>query len=113
MTGRDVTAGLLVAAAVVVWLVGATTAIWPVDGVRQTTLLVTALGVAAATVGATRREPMRPAEMRGPAALGLLAALAAVTGLLTGSAAALAALVLLLVSLWMLATLRHALSRRR
>ncbi|MDD7967951.1 hypothetical protein [Actinomycetospora lemnae] len=107
MRPRDVAAGLLVLAAVVVWLLGSTTVLAPFDGVRGTALLVTALGVAAAGVGGAWGGPIAPAAMRAPAALGLLTGIVAVVTMVSGSPAALFALVLLTVVLWLLATLRH------
>lgn len=110
MSGRDVTAGVLVAAAVAAWLLAgdafATT--------RITALVVTVFGVAACLVGGWWLRSMAdPFVVRPLAALGLLAALTAVIALITGSAAALTVLVLLTVGLWVLATVHHAGVRRR
>ncbi|GAA4880526.1 hypothetical protein [Actinomycetospora straminea] len=107
MRRRDVAAGLLVLAAVLVWLLGTTTVLAPFDGVRGSALLVTALGVAAEVVGGAWRGRISPAAMRGPAALGLVTAIVAVVTVVSGSPAGLFVLVLLTVVLWMLATLRH------
>jgi hypothetical protein len=103
---RDVAAGLLVLAAVAAWVLGG--AVWSTSaGVRGTAALVLALGVAAAVVGGGWVSPVPSLALRAPGALGLLAALAGVAALVTGSAAALRVLVLLTVALWGLATLRH------
>ncbi|MHC1557854.1 hypothetical protein ACR9E3_02800 [Actinomycetospora sp. C-140] len=113
MTVRDVAAGVLVALAVAAWVFG-TAFLAPLDGARGTAVVMTALGLAAALVGGTWHEPVRnPTVLRAPAALGLVAMLAALTGIATGSRAALSVLVLLLVVLWMLATLHHLSGTRR
>ncbi|PVZ06345.1 hypothetical protein [Actinomycetospora cinnamomea] len=114
MNRRDSAAGVLVAAAVVVWVFGSTPAgAELLAGVRGTALLVTALAAAAALVSGAWREPADPVALRAPAALGLVAVLVAIVTVLTASATALAVLVLLVLALWALATLRHATTRWR
>lgn len=112
MSRRDVAAGLLVTVAVAIGVLGPQATGSP-DGVRAATLLVIVLGVAAAVVGGAWEERMTPAAMHAPAALGVLATGAGVLALLSGSAEALIALVVVVTALWAVATLRHTTTRRR
>ncbi|MDD7939628.1 hypothetical protein PHK61_14485 [Actinomycetospora lutea] len=110
---RDVVAGLLVLAAVGVWAVGAVPGTaWPLAGTRSTALVVLVLGLAAAWVGGAGRASMPPSVMRPLAALGLIAAATATVTLVTGSPLGLSVLVLLVVVLWLLATVHHLSARR-
>jgi nucleotide-binding universal stress UspA family protein len=100
VSSRDVVAGVLVALAVVVWVVGGVAEVFL--STRATALAVVVLGLAACLVGGWWMRPMLgdPAVMRPLAALGVLAALAAGATLVTGSLATLLVLVLLTAALW-------------
>jgi hypothetical protein len=114
VTRRDAVAGLLVAAAVAVWALGPVAGpSWPLAETRVVGVVVLVLGVSAVVVGGSWASVATEPEVTRPlAALGLLAALAAVATVLTGSAVTLSVLVLLTVVLWALATVHHLAARR-
>ncbi|GAA4759606.1 hypothetical protein [Actinomycetospora chibensis] len=112
MSRRDLMAGLLVTLAVAIGVLGPAATGSP-DGVRAATMLVIALGLTAAVVGGAWGEWVTPATVRAPAALGVVAAGAAVLALVSGSAEALIALVVVITALWAVAILRHATTGRR
>ena len=116
LTWRDAVTTLLAGAVIAVYLAFLDgTHLWLISGARGTAVTVLLLGLAGASVLATARHLPTAADSTAVrvylAFAGLLAAAvlaAAVIGVVTGSAAALAALVLLTVSLWLVATVRHA-----
>ncbi|WP_274231774.1 hypothetical protein [Actinomycetospora straminea] len=114
MTRNDVVAGFLVLAAVAAFAMASVPdTTWPLADTRLTAVVVLVLGLTAAVVGGSwRTAASELAVMRPLAALGGLAALAAVITLITGSRVVLAVLVVLTVVLWLLATVHHLTTRR-
>jgi len=116
LTWRDAVSTLVTGAVIAVYLafLGGTH-LWLISSARGATAVVlilgvaggcalsTAVGLATAADSAVVRVYLALAGLLGAAALA-----AAVMGLVTGSPAALAALVVLTVTLWLIATVRHA-----
>lgn len=110
MRRRDAVAGALVAGAVVAALVGTVGGILPI---RTAGGVVIVLGLAAAVAGGWWTRPVGdPAVVAKLAALGLLTSIAAIVTVVAGRPESLIVLVVLTTGLWLLASVRHASTRR-
>jgi hypothetical protein len=116
LTWKDAVSALFMAAIVAVYLafLGGTH-LWLISGARGATAAVLVLGMTggcALGAAGTRFGAAEPVAVRiyltFVSLLVIVALATAVAGLVTGSTIALAALVLLTVSLWVISTVRHA-----
>jgi len=116
LTWRDAVATLLAGAIIAVYLAFLDgTHLWLISGARGTTVTVLLLGLTGGYVLGTARHLATAADTTAvrvylvfAGLLAMAALAAAVIGVITGSAAALAALVAVTISLWLVATVRHA-----
>src|SRR5437764_15217053 len=93
------------------------TSLWLISSARGTTAAVLVLGIVggcamsqAEELFTGSRSPLRVTLIAVTSVLGVTALAAAITGLVTGSTAALAVLVAATLALWLVATLRHLLA---
>jgi len=116
LTWRDAVSALFMAAIVAVYLAFLSgTHLWLISGARGATAAVLvlgmtvggALGAAGIRFGAAEPVAVR-VYLTFVSLLGIAALAVAVAGLVTGSTIALAALVVLTASLWVISTVRHA-----
>jgi hypothetical protein len=119
LTWKDAVSTLFVAAVAAVYLAfrDGTTA-WLISSARGTTTAVLALGVAGGcALGRTNELYLRPQPASTRVfravdnALGLVALVAAVVGLISGATLAVSVLVVATLALWLTATIRHAFAR--
>ena len=112
LTWKDATAALLIGAIVAVYVAFLNgTSLWLISSARGTTAAVLVLG----TAGCAMRDLHAPGRSRSArvflavaTALGVVALVAELIGLITGSTVALAVLVAGTIALWLIATVRHA-----
>ena len=122
LTWRDGLATLLVAAAAVVYALWAAGAAMPGVSTRWMTVIAFALGVAACTANQHELGELYGATRQGPHPSGIYIALATALGIVMlaagilafvlASEALLATLVAAMIALWLIATVRHALTGR-
>ena len=122
LTWRDGLTTLLVAAAAVLYALWAATALMPGVSTRWMTVIAFALGMAACTAnqrelgevyGATPGAPRPPGSyVMLATALGIAILVVGIVAFVMASQAMLATLVATMVALWLLATVRHALTGR-
>jgi hypothetical protein len=120
LTWKDAVATLFMAAIVAVYVAFLNgTSLWLTSSARGTTCAVLvlgmvggcALGAAGQLYAGTQSQPQDPFTILATMA-GMAALVAAVIGLITGGTVALAALVATTLALWLIATMRHALTAR-
>jgi len=112
LTWKDATATLLIGAIVAVYLAFLNgTSLWLISSARGTTAAVLVLGTAGCAMRdlhATGRSRSARVFLAVATALGVVALVAELIGLITGSMVALAVLVAGTIALWLIATVRHA-----
>lgn len=120
LTWKDAVATLLIGAVVAVCAVFVNgTSVWLIGSIRGATAVVLVLGLGGCALGsvdvlyqgAQRKSAQVVKAIVTP--LGVAALLAGVTGLITGSAYALAMLVTATIMLWLIATIGHLLTALR
>jgi hypothetical protein len=115
LTWKDAVATLVVGGIVAVYVAFLNgTSAWLISSVRGATTAVLVLGFAGGCALGGLAEAYRGAKPRTALAfaqmatdLGMVALAAAIVGLITGGAAALAVLVMATIALWVVATVRH------
>ena len=116
LTWKDATATLLIGAIVAVYLAFLNgTSLWLISSARGTTAAVLVLGTAGCAMRdlhATGRSRSARVFLAVATALGVLALAAGLIGLITGSTVALTVLVAGTIALWLIATVRHAVTLR-
>lgn len=120
LTWKDAVTTLFMGAIVAVYVAFLNdTSLWLISGARGTTAAVLVLGIVGGCALSTASDLYTGTRSRAarayvaiPTALGVVALLAGVTGLISGSTVALAVLVATTIALWLTATVRHAFTVR-